>query len=133
MMTVKRRWPAMSICEMEASIGNSTPSARSARRSPGRHMVRLVTPVSAKRRMCSRCSARKRSGMNRSSGWPIASDAGIWNICSAAALKRTMRCSALTLMIASMAEPMMAARRASLCRNASSARLRSEMSRRITE
>ncbi len=66
-------------------------------------MRRDVLPVSAKRSTWAWCAARKRAGIKRSSGVPMASALLQPNMCSAAALNRTMRCSASTVMIASIA------------------------------
>ena len=105
-------------------MGNSSPSIRRATRSPGLRIERLVTPVSPKRRTCSRCGARYRSGMSRSSGWPITSAARQRNVASAARLKTVMRCASSMVMMASIAESTMPANRASLSRRARSAAAR---------
>jgi hypothetical protein len=50
---------------------HSSPSACSAQSVPKVPMPRMVTPVSPKRRMCSACRVRNRSGMKRSMRWPL--------------------------------------------------------------
>ena len=52
------------MCEIEASIGNSLPSARNPLNVPSAPMRRLVTPWAPKLLMCSRCASRKRVGRN---------------------------------------------------------------------
>ena len=105
--------PPTVACEIDASIGNSVPSARSAHSAVCSPIRRDVSPVLAKRSMWARCAARNRSGMSRSSDVPIASSGVQPNIFSAARLHSTMRWSASIVMIASIAERMIASRRAS--------------------
>ena len=70
---VARARPAPA-CEIEASIGNSSPlSARSAQSVVTSPMRRLVTPVRPKPSMWPRCAPRKRAGRKRSSGVPSTS------------------------------------------------------------
>jgi methionyl-tRNA synthetase len=68
------------------------------------------------------------TGMKRSMGSPVASAAGTPNIFSAAGLNRTIFCSELIEMIASIADAMMPSKRAVVRASASSACLRSVIS-----
>ena len=104
------------------------PSVRKAVSELSRAIARLAPPVSPKRRKLSVCAPRKRSGMKRSSVSPMASAAVQPNILSAASLKRTMRCSSSTVMIASIAEETMPVSRSLLSRSACSIRIKSSMS-----
>jgi len=108
---VNSSFPPATICEMEASIGNSVPSARIADSVSIAPMVRLVTPVSPKLRMCLPWAPWNRCGIKRTTSCPTASAAGQPNICSAAELNRRMRWSRSTVMIASMADPRIPDRR----------------------
>ena len=108
-------------------MGNSPPSSRkpaSVMRSP---ILREVAPVAPKCSIYPRCAARKRSGMNRSIGAPIAFSPGHWKIFSAASLNSTTFWSSSIVMIASIAEWMMPPSRASLARSDAAAWARSSV------
>jgi len=90
-ITVSRFCPPTVAWEIEASIGNSVPSERSAHSAVCIPICRDVSPVRLKCSTWAWCPAQNRSGMNRSSGAPIACAALHPNIFSAAALNSTMR------------------------------------------
>ena len=131
-ITVKKRCPFSAVCEIEASMGNSSPFLRRPITMRCLPMRRDVTPVSPKCFTWAACPARKRSGMNHSRGAPIACSRGQAKTASAAALNRTMWLRSSMVMMASMAESRMPRSRASLRAICSSACTRSVTSRRIT-
>ncbi len=69
-ITVNSFRPSSACWEIDASIGNSSPSARRAISIIWLPMRRDVTPVSPKRWMCARWPSRKRCGISLSSGSP---------------------------------------------------------------
>ncbi len=103
-ITVKSFFPWTSTCEMEASIGNSSPFDRSPTIAPNCLIPRWVTWVCPKVWIWILWASWNRSGMNRSRGCPMVSVAREPNICSAAALNNTIRCSSSTEIMASMAD-----------------------------
>jgi len=112
-MTEKTLPWRVAIWEMDASIGNSLPSARRPQRvtpSPPCPLRRVVTPVAAKRRTWSPWPRRNRSGMSMDRGRPMTCAAGQPKVCSAARLYMTMCSASSMLMMASMAESRSAAR-----------------------
>jgi hypothetical protein len=114
--------PLTSTSEMAASIGNSHPSARRPWSVPSVPIERDITELPSKPSRCCRSGSRSRSGVKLSIRCPIASEAGLRNIFSAAPLNNVIRRSRSTLTTASMAEWMMPASRASLSELACSAR-----------
>ena len=100
--------------EIDASIGNSSPFARSPQIWPSWPMRRLVCPECAKRATCSRWAARNRSGISTSIGPDTTPALARPNMRSAAGLNSTMRCDASIEMIASIAEATMPVSRESL-------------------
>ena len=116
--------PTASAGVIETSIENSSPSERRQTSVPDVPPLRSRSPPSVKR-ICSACPAWNRSGTKRSIFCPRASAAEQRSIRSAAALKTTMRRSASMVMMASVTEPMMPVRRASLARSTSAEARRS--------
>src|SRR6266542_7125240 len=90
-ITVNSLLPRMVACEMVASIGKSRPSLLRPCSVMGDCIERLVEPLWPNSWMCRRWASRISSGMNWSSRWPMASDAGQPKAASAAALKTTIR------------------------------------------
>ena len=123
---------AVSSWEIEASIGNSSPLLRKPRITVLPPMRREVTPVAANRRICSRCPARKRSGISMSKERPITCSPGQPKIFSAAWLYRMMCCCSSTVMMPSIAESSRPDSRSASRDCSCSARTRAVTSRRIT-
>ena len=97
--TVYRRWPATLTCEIDASTGNSVPSARRARTSRCAPICRAGPPLSPNCRIWPACAPRKRCGMKRSRGAPTMSSTAQPNIRPAAWLAlATWNCSSTVMM-----------------------------------
>ena len=68
--------PASRCCEIDASIGNSWPLARSPASTFLAPILRVVVPVLPNSRTCPRCRSRKRSGRSMSSDRPRTASRG---------------------------------------------------------